>query len=51
MSQAEKVDMLIGSVAIGLCSSGGFCAGSQTVVDHQVLILLSLHPAASHREK
>ncbi|RDB17195.1 Serine palmitoyltransferase 1 [Hypsizygus marmoreus] len=32
---AEKVDMLVGSVAIGLCSSGGFCAGSQTVVDHQ----------------
>ncbi|KAG5641098.1 hypothetical protein DXG03_006035 [Asterophora parasitica] len=32
---AEKVDMLVGSVAIGLSSSGGFCAGSQTVVDHQ----------------
>ncbi|KAF8067622.1 serine palmitoyltransferase [Lyophyllum atratum] len=32
---AEKVDMLVGSVAIGLCSSGGFCAGSQTVIDHQ----------------
>ncbi|KAG6837531.1 hypothetical protein H0H93_007712 [Arthromyces matolae] len=32
---ADKVDMIIGSVAIGLCSSGGFCAGSQTVVDHQ----------------
>ncbi|KAF9001202.1 serine palmitoyltransferase [Cyathus striatus] len=32
---AEKVDMLIGSVANGLCSSGGFCAGSQIVVDHQ----------------
>ncbi|KAG6855084.1 hypothetical protein C0991_006013 [Blastosporella zonata] len=32
---AEKVDMLVGSVAIGLCAGGGFCAGSQTVVDHQ----------------
>jgi len=32
---AEKVDMLIGSVAFGLCSAGGFCAGSQIVVDHQ----------------
>lgn len=28
--------MLIGSVAYGLCSAGGFCAGSQIVVDHQV---------------
>ena len=28
--------MLIGSVAFGLCSAGGFCAGSQIVVDHQV---------------
>ena len=46
MLQAEKVDMLIGSVAIGLCSSGGFCAGSRSVVDHQVPILLSLHPTS-----
>lgn len=34
--------MLVGSVAIGLCSSGGFCAGSQTVVDHQVSRFLTL---------
>ena len=27
--------MLIGSVANGLTSSGGFCVGSRTVVDHQ----------------
>jgi len=27
--------MLIGSIANGLASSGGFCAGSQIVVDHQ----------------
>ncbi|KAJ6583183.1 serine palmitoyltransferase [Mycena sp. CBHHK59/15] len=32
---ATKVDMLVGSMAIGLCSGGGFCAGSQNVVDHQ----------------
>lgn len=35
-SQAEKVDMLVGSVAVGLCSAGGFCAGSRNVVEHQV---------------
>ena len=28
--------MLIGSVAIGLASCGGFCAGSEDVVNHQV---------------
>ena len=28
--------MLVGSVANGLCSAGGFCAGSKAVVDHQV---------------
>lgn len=28
--------MLIGSMASGLCSAGGFCAGSQIVIDHQV---------------
>ncbi|KAJ7982865.1 serine palmitoyltransferase [Mycena polygramma] len=32
---ATKVDMLIGSMAIGLCAGGGFCAGSQNVIDHQ----------------
>ncbi|RXW22768.1 hypothetical protein EST38_g3074 [Candolleomyces aberdarensis] len=32
---ASKVDMLIGSCAIGLCAGGGFCAGSNIVVDHQ----------------
>ncbi|KAF9052215.1 serine palmitoyltransferase [Hymenopellis radicata] len=32
---ASKVDMLIGSVAIGLCAAGGFCAGTQFVVEHQ----------------
>ncbi|KAG7089822.1 hypothetical protein E1B28_011470 [Marasmius oreades] len=32
---ASKIDMLVGSVAIGLCAAGGFCAGSQIVVDHQ----------------
>ncbi|KAF8816700.1 serine palmitoyltransferase [Phlegmacium glaucopus] len=32
---ASKVDMLLGSIAIGLCSSGGFCAGSRNIIDHQ----------------
>jgi serine palmitoyltransferase len=29
------MDMLVGSVANGLNSSGGFCTGSRNVVDHQ----------------
>ncbi|KAJ7576960.1 serine palmitoyltransferase [Mycena floridula] len=32
---ASKIDMIIGSNAIGLCSGGGFCAGSHHVVNHQ----------------
>ncbi|KAK7044202.1 serine palmitoyltransferase component [Paramarasmius palmivorus] len=32
---ASKIDMLVGSVAIGLCAGGGFCAGSANVVEHQ----------------
>ncbi|KAF9531174.1 serine palmitoyltransferase [Crepidotus variabilis] len=32
---ASKVDMILGSCAVGLNSCGGFCAGSQIVVDHQ----------------
>jgi len=32
---ASRIDMLIGSVAIGLASCGGFCAGSEEVVNHQ----------------
>ena len=35
LSQATQIDMLIGLVANGLNSSGGFCAGSRTVVDRQ----------------
>jgi len=27
--------MLVGSMANGLCATGGFCAGSKVVVDHQ----------------
>ena len=49
MLQEKSVDMLIGSVTIGRCSSVGFCAGSRTVVDHQVL-LLSLYLTVSHRK-
>ncbi|KAH9983383.1 serine palmitoyltransferase [Russula compacta] len=32
---ATQIDMLLGSVANGLSSSGGFCAGSRIVVNHQ----------------
>ncbi|KAF9045050.1 serine palmitoyltransferase [Panaeolus papilionaceus] len=32
---ASKVDMILGSVANGLASCGGFCAGSRTTVEHQ----------------
>ncbi|KAI0772737.1 serine palmitoyltransferase [Trametes elegans] len=32
---ASEVDMLVGSVANGLSSCGGFCAGSHVVVNHQ----------------
>ncbi|GAA5854417.1 hypothetical protein JCM8547_001813 [Rhodosporidiobolus lusitaniae] len=32
---AAEVDMLTGSMAVGLASSGGFCAGSANVVMHQ----------------
>lgn len=32
---ASQVDMLVGSVANGLCSAGGFCAGSTIVTEHQ----------------
>ncbi|KAH8977845.1 serine palmitoyltransferase [Lactarius hatsudake] len=32
---ATQIDMIIGSIANTLNSSGGFCAGSRIVVDHQ----------------
>ncbi|KAH7883087.1 serine palmitoyltransferase [Phlebopus sp. FC_14] len=32
---ASQIDMLVGSVANGLCSAGGFCAGSSIVTEHQ----------------
>lgn len=32
---ATQVDMLIGSLAGPLCAGGGFCAGSNDVVEHQ----------------
>ncbi|KAI8096600.1 pyridoxal phosphate-dependent transferase [Halteromyces radiatus] len=34
---AKDVDMIVGSMASALCSSGGFCAGSVEIVDHQRL--------------
>ncbi|KAI8070408.1 pyridoxal phosphate-dependent transferase [Gongronella butleri] len=35
--EPKDVDMLVGSMSSVLCSSGGFCAGSVEVVDHQRL--------------
>ncbi|GAB5586791.1 serine palmitoyltransferase component [Umbelopsis nana] len=32
-----EVDMIVGSMSTTLCASGGFCAGSHEVVDHQRL--------------
>ena len=32
---AAEVDMIIGSLAGPLCAGGGFCAGSEEIVDHQ----------------
>ncbi|KAI0293636.1 serine palmitoyltransferase [Multifurca ochricompacta] len=32
---ATQIDLLLGSVANGLNSSGGFCAGSRVAIDHQ----------------
>ncbi|KAF8501356.1 serine palmitoyltransferase [Gautieria morchelliformis] len=32
---ATEVDLLVGSLATGLCAAGGFCAGTAHVVDHQ----------------
>ena len=32
---AAEVDMIIGSLAGPLCSGGGFCAGSDDIVEHQ----------------
>ncbi|CAO3591414.1 unnamed protein product [Absidia cylindrospora] len=34
---AKEVDMIVGSMSTALCSSGGFCAGSVEIVDHQRL--------------
>ncbi|KAF2144471.1 uncharacterized protein K452DRAFT_245334 [Aplosporella prunicola CBS 121167] len=32
---ASEIDMIIGSLAGPLCAGGGFCAGSEEVVEHQ----------------
>ncbi|KAL9551527.1 hypothetical protein MBANPS3_004224 [Mucor bainieri] len=34
---AVDIDMIVGSMANALCSSGGFCAGSEEIIDHQRL--------------
>ncbi|GAA5803551.1 hypothetical protein HPULCUR_009033 [Helicostylum pulchrum] len=44
---ATEVDMIVGSMANALCSSGGFCAGSEEIVDHQRLSGLSYCFSAS----
>lgn len=36
VSQAKEVDILVGSMANGLASGGGFVAGSNHVCTHQV---------------
>lgn len=36
---ASQIDMLVGSIANGLTSCGGFCAGSNIVVNHQVRLI------------
>lgn len=33
--EPAKVDMIIGSLAGPLCAGGGFCAGSDEIVEHQ----------------
>lgn len=32
---ASRIDMIIGSLAGPLCAGGGFCAGSDEIVEHQ----------------
>ncbi|KAF9233818.1 serine palmitoyltransferase [Melanogaster broomeanus] len=44
---ASQIDMLVGSVANGLCSSGGFCAGTSVVTEHQVNIVSTVHHSYS----
>ncbi|KAL9625121.1 MAG: hypothetical protein Q9160_000850 [Pyrenula sp. 1 TL-2023] len=34
---ASEVDMIVGSLAGSLCAAGGFCAGSEEIIDHQRL--------------
>lgn len=34
-AQGTDIDILVGSLAIGLCAAGGFCAGADDVVRHQ----------------
>lgn len=34
---ANEIDMIIGSLAGGLCAGGGFCAGTTEIVEHQRL--------------
>lgn len=33
--QASEIDVLMGSLAVGLCAGGGFCAGDKNTIAHQ----------------
>lgn len=44
---ATDVDMIVASMANSLCSSGGFCAGSKQIVEHQRLSGLAYTFSAS----
>lgn len=33
--QADEIDIIMGSMAVGLCAGGGFCAGSSVAIAHQ----------------
>jgi serine palmitoyltransferase len=44
---AVEVDMIVGSMSNALCSSGGFCAGSEEIIDHQRLSGLAYCYSAS----
>jgi serine palmitoyltransferase len=43
----SQVDMIVGSMSTTLCSSGGFCAGSTEIIDHQRLSGLAYCYSAS----
>lgn len=44
---ARQIDMIVGSLASALCAGGGFCAGTEEVVEHQRLSASSYTYSAS----